>query len=116
MLCSITLLSSCAIKENELVIIDNKENSKNSVSDKLKDWQIDLVSQKVQVEKNKEAIAQIDENIIPITISPDHNIVIGYNNIEDETTDERNSMIIAGNMVQYMDLFSYNIASSTKKV
>lgn len=115
LLCSITLLSSCAIKENELVIIDNKENSKNSVSDKLKDWQIDLVSQKVQVEKNKEAIAQIDENIIPITISPDHNIVIGYNNIEDETTDERNSMIIAGNMVQYMDLFSYNIASSTKK-
>jgi len=115
LLCSVTLLSSCAIKENELVIIDNKENSKNNASNKLKDWQIDLASQKIQVEKNKETIAKIDENIIPITISPDHNIVIGYDNIKDETTDEKNSLIITGNMVQYMNLFSYNISSSTKK-
>lgn len=109
------MLPSCAIKENELVIIDNNENSKNSASNKLKDWHIDLESQKILVEKNKEAISKTDKNIIPITISPDHNIVIGYHNLEDETTDEKNSMVIAGNMVQYMDLYSYNISNSTKK-
>lgn len=115
LICSITLLSSCTIKENELVIIDNTDSTKNSASAKIKDWQIDLASQKVVVEKNKEAIAKIDENIIPITISPDHNIVIGYSNVKDETTDIKNSMVIAGNMVQYMDLFACNIASNTNK-
>lgn len=109
------MLSSCTIKENELVIIDNRDNNKNSTSAKIKDWQIDIASQKIAIEKNKEVISKLGENIIPITVSPDHSVVIGYSNVKDETTDIRNSMVIAGNMVQYMDLFACDIANNTNK-
>ena len=69
LLCSMVLFSSCSIKENQLVIINDSDNSKNKPSAKLKDWQIETVSQKALIEKNKQVIEKIDKDIVPLAIS-----------------------------------------------
>ncbi|NLM43572.1 MAG: hypothetical protein GX201_06105 [Clostridiales bacterium] len=115
LLCSMVLFSSCSIKENQLVIINDSDNSKNKPSAKLKDWQIETVSQKALIEKNKQVIEKIDKDIVPLAISPDYETVICYKSIKDDNADTINNMIIAGNMVQKMELFIYNTTNGAYK-
>lgn len=114
-LCFAALLSSCTIKENELVIIENTDTSNASTSSKIKDWQFETVSQKVIIDKNKEAIKKIDKGIIPIAITPDYNTIIGCKNIKSVEADTKNSMVIAGNMKQYIELFAVNVSNGNTK-
>lgn len=113
LLCSMILLSSCTIKENQLVIINDPGSNQNKPSAKLKDWQIDTISQKALIEKYREVIAKINKDVAPIAISPDYTKVICYKRVEDKNADDINSMVIAGNMMQKMELFVYNTTNGT---
>lgn len=115
LLCFTTLLSSCAIKENELVILENNDKDKSNSSAKIKDWQFETISQKAIIEKNREAISKISKDIIPIAITPDYSTVIGYKNIQSEKADTKNSMVIVGKMMQYIELFAINASNGSEK-
>jgi len=115
LLCFMILLSSCTIKENQLVIINDPGSNINKPSAKLKDWQTDTISQKALIEKYREVIAKINKDVAPIAISPDYTKVICYKRVEDKNADAINSMVIAGNMAQKMELFVYNTTNGTIK-
>lgn len=114
-LCLTFSLSGCTIKENQLVILENS-NKANTAPHNIKDWQFETMSQKIIIEKNKEVIQKIDQNLMPIIISPDYSTVFAYKNLADTKYDDINSMVITGNMVQPMELFSIKVPSASKKV
>lgn len=113
-LCLTFSLSGCTIKENQLVILENS-NKANTAPHNIKDWQFETMSQKIIIEKNKEVIQKIDQNLMPIIISPDYSTVFAYKNLADTKYDDINSMVITGNMVQPMELFSIKVPSASKK-
>ncbi|MDD2481059.1 MAG: hypothetical protein PHF82_02875 [Lutispora sp.] len=115
LLCLSISLSSCSIKEDELVILENTDKDKSNISTKIKDWQFETISQKAIIEKNKEAIDKIDKDIIPIAITPDYGTVMGYKNMLSEKADAKNSMVIVGNMLQSIELFAIKTSNGAKK-
>ena len=113
-LCLALSLSGCTIKENELVILESS-NKSNSTPENIKDWQFETMSQKIILEKNREALKKIDENLMPITISPDYSTVFAFKNLIDEKSDIANSMVIIGNMIQSIELFCVKVPNGSKK-
>ena len=115
LLCLSISLSSCAIKEDQLIVLENSEKDKNNTTTKIKDWQFETISPKAIIEKSKEAIDKIDKDIIPMAITPDYGTVMGYKNIQSEKADAKNSMVIVGNMLQSIELFAVNTSNGAKK-
>ncbi len=113
-LCIILFTSGCAIKENKLVIIENANKNKHNTGT-IENWQFEIASQKNIIDKNKEILKKIDTDLLPIIISPDYSTIFAVKSIIDYKSDEINSKVISGNMIQPMELYSIKSSSGNQK-
>jgi len=113
-LCFTFLISGCSIKENRLVILDNHNEINNKPLD-IENWQFEATSQKDIIDKNKELLKKVDDSLMPIIVSDDYTSAFAIKNIIDSKSDEINSKVIAGNMIQQIELFFIRPSTGTKK-
>lgn len=100
----ILLLSGCTIKQGQLVIIEDGGKNKTH-QDKSVYEHLNVESQKFPIEKYIEAVKNIDSSMKPLAVSPDYSMVLAYQPTGSTITDEINSRVVVGNMVQEINLF-----------
>jgi len=96
------------------VILDNHNESNNKPSG-IENWQFEATSQKDIIDKNKELLKKIDDSLMPIIVSKDYTSVFAIKNLIDQKSDELNSKVITGNMIQQIELFFIRPSTGTKK-
>lgn len=107
------LAVSCAVKQNQLVVIEKHSNSKSAAEGNLS-LNFNIMPQKISIEKNAAIIKKVDPIIIPLAVSQDIGVVIGFTYIKGTETDETNSKIVSGNMVQPVSLYAINTNNDEK--
>ena len=113
-ICTVILLSGCTIKENKLTIIEKPDKNINKTGS-LDKWQFELTSQKNMIDKNKELLQKVDNNYLPLIVSPDYSTVFAMKNLNDLKYNEKNSKVIIGNMIQMIELFVLKPSTGLKK-
>lgn len=107
------LAVSCSVKQGELVVVENHDNSYSSVEGNI-NMNFNLMPQKISIEKNVEMLKKVDPNTIPLAVSGDTGIVIGFEFIDSQETDGANSKIVSGNMIQPINLYAVNTVNQEK--
>jgi hypothetical protein len=101
------LTASCAVKQGQLMIIEKQNDSINNTEGNLS-LNFNIMPQKISIDKNAEIIKKVEPDIIPIAISQDKGIVIGFTYINSTETEETNAKIVSGNMIQPVNLYAFN--------
>ena len=107
------LTASCAVKQGQLTIIEKHNNSKSGEEGNLS-LNFNIMPQKISIGKNAEILKKVDPNIIPLAVSQDIGVVIGFTFINSTETDETNSKIVSGNMIQPVNLYAINTSNDEK--
>lgn len=107
------LTVSCAVKQGQLTIIEKHSNSSNDAEGNLS-LNFNIMPQKISIEKNAEIIKKVDPTIIPLAVSQDIGVVMGFTYINSTETDETNSKIVSGNMIQPVNLYAFNTNNNEK--
>jgi hypothetical protein len=101
------LTASCAVKQGQLMIIEKQNDSINNTEGNLS-LNFNIMPQKISIDKNAEIIKKVEPDIIPMAISQDKGIVIGFTYINSTETEETNAKIVSGNMIQPVNLYAFN--------
>lgn len=110
----ISLLTvSCNVKQGQLVVIKEEKNTYSNTEGNLS-LNFNIMPQKISIENNAEILKKIDSDIIPIAVSQDTGVVIGFNFINSNETDDTNSRIVTGNMIQPINLYAVNSSNNEK--
>jgi hypothetical protein len=104
---------SCNVKQGQLVVIEKQENTHSNAEGNLS-LSFNMMPQKISIENNAEILKKVDPDTIPIAISPDTGIVIGFSFIDSIETDEINNKVITGNMIQPINLYAVNTNNDEK--
>lgn len=107
------LTVSCAVKQDQLVIIEKHNDSSNDAEGNLS-LNFNIMPQKISIDKNAEILKKVDPKIIPLAVSQDIGIVIGFTYINSTETDETNAKIVSGNMIQPVNVYAYNTNNNEK--
>lgn len=94
------------------MIIEKNHNSPNA-SENLS-LNFITMPQKIDIEKNIELLKKVDANIMPLAVSADTGIVIGFQFIDSNEADDINTKVITGGMVQPLTLYSINTETNEK--
>lgn len=108
-----TLTVSCSVKQNELVILEKHQNPDSSVEENLS-LNFNIMPQKISIEKNAEILKKLEQGIIPLAVASEQGIVIGFTFDDSSSSDENNSRVVTGNMVQPIQLFTVDTANNEK--
>jgi hypothetical protein len=110
----LTLLTvSCAVKQGELIIIEKQNDPINDTEGNLS-LNFNIMPQKISIEKNAEILKKLDPEIIPLAVSQDIGIVMGFAYINNTDTDETNSKVVSGNMIQPVNFYAFNTNNNEK--
>jgi hypothetical protein len=110
----LTLLTvSCAVKQGELIIIEKQNDPINDTEGNLS-LNFNIMPQKISIEKNAEILKKLDAEIIPLAVSQDLGIVMGFTYVNNTDTDEINTKVVSGNMIQPVDLYAFNTNNNEK--
>lgn len=107
------LTASCAVKQGQLMIIEKHNDSINDTEGNLS-LNFNIMPQKISIEKNAEILKKVDSKIIPLAVSQDIGIVIGFTYINSTETDETNTKVVSGNMIQPVNLYAFNTNNNEK--
>ncbi|MDF2591818.1 MAG: hypothetical protein K0S75_1284 [Clostridia bacterium] len=107
------LTVSCAVKQGQLVIIEKQSNSKSGAEGNLSS-NFNIMPQKISIEKNATILKKVDPTIIPLAVSQDIGVVMGFTYINSTEADETNSKIVSGNMIQPIALYAFNTNNNEK--
>lgn len=107
------LTASCAVKQGQLMIIEKHNASINDTEGNLS-LNFNIMPQKISIEKNAEILKKVDSKIIPLAVSQDIGIVIGFTYINSTETDETNTKVVSGNMIQPVNLYAFNTNNNEK--
>lgn len=108
------LAVSCSVKQGQLVIVEN-HNSNNAAASQNSSFNFNVMPQKISIEKNAEILKKLDPKLIPLSLSADTEIVIAIEFIESIETDDINSKVITGNMIQPINLYAVDTKNNDKK-
>lgn len=110
----LTLLTvSCAVKQGELIIIKKQNVPINDTEGNLS-LNFNIMPQKVSIEKNAEILKKLDADIIPLAVSQDIGIVMGFTYVNNTETDETNTKVVSGNMIQPITFYAFNTNNNEK--
>ena len=101
------LTVSCAVKQGQLIVIEKRNNSASGTEGNLS-LNFNIMPQKISIEKNAEILKKVASPIIPLAVSQDIGIVIGFTYITSAETEEANTKVVSGNMIQPVNLYAYN--------
>lgn len=107
------LTVSCNVKQGELVILQKHNNINGNVEENLS-LNFNIMPQKISIENNAELLKKIDAETLPLAVSADTGIVIGFSFIESKEADETNSRVITGNMIQPINLYAVDTNNNEK--
>lgn len=117
-LCLILLLSltitGCTIKQGQLVIIKDDHLNEKTALDKSVYEHLNFEPREYPLEKYKEAIKNLDQNLIPLTVSPDYKITFAFECTNNPEMDLLNRNTVIGNMVQEISLYAINTENGEK--
>lgn len=108
------LAVSCSVKQGQLVIVEN-HNSNNAAASQNSSFNFNVMPQKISIEKNAEILKKLDPELIPLSLSSDTEIVIAIEFLESIETDDINSKVITGNMIQPINLYAVDTKNNDKK-
>jgi hypothetical protein len=110
----LTLLTvSCAVKQGQLIIIEKQNDPINDIEGNLS-LNFNIMPQKISIEKNAEILKKLDPEIIPLAVSQDIGIVMGFTYVNNTDTDETNSKVVSGNMIQPVNFYAFNTNNNEK--
>lgn len=112
----IMIFSGCAVKEGQLVVIKDDEQSEPKSSEKIMYEQYDVISQDIPVDKYAEAIRKISSQLIPLAVSPDCRFVFAYGYTANTEVEALNDKTIIGNMVQEIQLYAIDTEDKESKL
>ncbi|MDF2840544.1 MAG: hypothetical protein K0Q99_1316 [Clostridia bacterium] len=107
------LLAGCSVRQGQLVVLQQHNNTNDQVEENLS-LNFNIMPQKISIENNAEFLKKIDPETIPLAVSSDTGIVIGFSFIDSTETDETNSKVITGNMIQPINLYSVDTNDNEK--
>lgn len=108
-----SLSVSCSVKQGELVVVEKHDNTYNSVGGNI-NMNFNLMPQKINIEKKVDILKKVDPKTVPLAVSSDTGIVIGFEFISSQETDEANSKIASGNMTQPINLYAIDTENREK--
>lgn len=98
------LLSGCAVKQGQLVVIKDEDNNETH-QDKSVYEHLNVESRKYPIDKYIEAVKKIDSNMKPLAVSPDYSMILAFQPTGNTSADDFNRKVVLGNMVQEINLF-----------
>jgi len=107
------LAEGCSVKQNQLVILEKHQNPSSNVEENLS-LNFNMMPQKISIEQNAALIKKLDLETIPLAVSTENGIVIGYTLTDNDAADEANSKVITGNMVQLVNLYAVDTKNNEK--
>ncbi|MDF2531072.1 MAG: hypothetical protein K0Q65_653 [Clostridia bacterium] len=99
--------ASCAVQQGQLVIIEEHNNTLSDVEGNLSS-SFNIMPQKISIAQNAEILKKVGTEMIPLAVSQDTGIVMGFTLINSPEADETNSKIVTGNMIQPVNLYAVN--------
>lgn len=108
---AVLLLSSCSVKQGQLQIIEKNSSNYSNASENLS-LNFNIMPQKLSIEKNAELLKKVKPGMMPLAVSVDTEAVIGFQIIDSNETDEINSRVITGNMLQPINLYCIDVKNS----
>jgi len=106
LLCIFSLvLSGCAIKQNQLVIIDSSQDANVSIGDNINIGKIDKTKITNDMQKSETLLQNIDSETIPLCFNPNYSLLASMQMAKNKSSDEINRRVISGNYYQYINLF-----------
>lgn len=108
------LAVSCSVKQGQLVIVQQHGNSDSAALEN-SSLNFNIMPQKISIEKNAAMLKGFDSKLIPLSLQPDRGLVIAMEFVQSNETDQTNSRVITGNMVQPINLYAVNTKDNDKK-
>lgn len=106
LLCIFSLtLSGCAIKQNQLVIIDSGKDGNVSIGNTIDIGKIDKTKITNDMQKSETLLQNIDPETIPLVFNPNYSLLASMQMAKNKTSDEINRRVISGSYYQYINLF-----------
>jgi hypothetical protein len=102
------------MKQGQLVVIEDK-NQKEALQDKSLYEHLNVESRKFPIEKYKEAVGKVAEDLKPLLVSPDYSMVLAYKATGSPAANDLNRRIVIGNMVQEINLYMVFTESGERK-
>jgi hypothetical protein len=109
------LLAGCSVKQGQLIVLQKQNNINDNVEENLS-LNFNIMPQKISIENNAEFLKKIDSETIPLAVSSDTGVVIGFSFIDSKEADETNSRVITGNMVQPINLYAVDTNNNEKNL
>lgn len=109
------LTVSCNVKQGQLVVLHKQNNINDNVEESLS-LNFNIMPQKISIENNAELLKKVDAETLPLAVSADTGIVIGFSFIESKEADETNSRVITGNMIQPINLYAVDTNNNEKNL
>ncbi len=111
----VLLLTACAIKEDQLVVMEGERDEKDKLPDYVINIHFDTAVQKKIIENNSTVLKDLPFDLIPIAVSPDSDIILAYSNIPDAPSEMKNRNVVTGNMIGMSKLYAYKPINQSKK-
>lgn len=109
------LLTGCTIKQGQLIVIKDDNSNEKTTPDKSVYEHLNFEPREYPVEKYKEAIKNLDDNMIPLAVSPDYQTVFAFEYTRNPEADLLNRNTVIGNMIQEISLYVFNTEKGEKK-
>lgn len=110
----VALLSGCTVRQGQLVVIEN-ESSAEVHPGKRPYEHLNVESSKFPIEKYIEAVKKVNPDLKPLAVSPDFSMVLAFQPTGSSIGDDFNSRVVAGNMMQEINLFAVSSESGESR-
>ncbi|MDF2521370.1 MAG: hypothetical protein K0R84_1998 [Clostridia bacterium] len=114
-LLAVVLAASCSVKQGQLQIIEKHDSSDDNTL-RSTSLNFNVMPQKISIEKNAEIIKKLNPRLIPLTLLPESGLIIAMEFIDSGETDEINSKVVTGNMIQPINLYAVDTKANEEKL
>jgi hypothetical protein len=109
------LTASCSVKQGQLVIVQ-KHSGNDSTTLENSSLNFNVMPQKISIEKNAAMLKGLDPKLIPLSLQPDSGTIVAMEFVPSIESDDANSKVITGNMVQPINLYAIDAKDNDRIV